>query len=100
MCRAFAVRNPARDVAAAWEIVCFIEFLKRKLSEDDAACHTAFVIARNHRAKLSALDEFPECRVQPELREPEPPAGGTANLRPPLPYFTFGKSRRTLRWHD
>jgi len=54
----------ARDVAVPWDIAYFIEFLKSKLGEHVAEFLTALVAALNDRAKLSALDPFPEWRDQ------------------------------------
>lgn len=50
----------ASDVAVPWDIAYFIEFLKPKLGEHPAEFLTALVAALNDRAKLSALDSFPE----------------------------------------
>ncbi|MCX6880135.1 MAG: tetratricopeptide repeat protein [Verrucomicrobia bacterium] len=57
----------ACDVAVPWDIAYFIEFLKPKLGEHPAEYLTALVAALNDRYKLSALDPFPEWRVQPPV---------------------------------
>jgi hypothetical protein len=55
----------APEVAVPWDIAYFIEFLKPRLGEHNAAFLTALVAALNDRAKLPDLDRFPEWRDQP-----------------------------------
>ncbi len=57
----------ASDVAVAWDIAYFIEFLKPKLGEHPAEFLTALVAALNDRTNLSALDSFPEWHDQPPV---------------------------------
>jgi hypothetical protein len=55
------------EVTVPWDIAYFIEFLKPKLGGHNAVFLTALVAAMNDRAKLSALDSFPEWRTQPPV---------------------------------
>jgi hypothetical protein len=50
------------EIGVPWDILYFIEFLRPKLGEYNAAFLTALVAAMNDRAKLPELDQFPEWR--------------------------------------
>ena len=56
----------ASDVAVPWDITYFIAHLNALLGAPNAEFLTALVAALNNRAKLPALDRFPE--AQPAAR--------------------------------